>query len=213
MKRRIGFNRSRRKRRKVYEKEPFRELHFKKEKTKHQIDNKREILNWIVQILIVIVIAVVLVIYFGQRVSNQGTSMTPVLENGDVTLVNRIVYDASQPKRGDVIAFQPNGNDNASFRIKRIIGLPGETVQLKDGVVFINGKQLKETYDTTTIDDVGIAGEEIQLAGDEYFVLGDNRSSSDDSRQANIGNVKREEIYGKVWFVIKSNSENFGFLK
>lgn len=196
LRKKIGFSRSRR-----------------RKKRRLQAIDKKNLTSWIVQILIVMVIAAVLVIYFGQKVSNQGESMNPVVKNGDVVLTNRIIYDISRPQRGDVIAFQPNGNDNASYRIRRIIGLPGETVQLKDGVVFINGEQLLEEYDTTSIDDVGIAGEEIQLAGDEYFVLGDNRSPVDDSRQANIGNVKREEIYGKAWFVIESKNNNFGFVK
>ncbi|MDD3403160.1 MAG: signal peptidase I [Hespellia sp.] len=213
MRKKIGFSRSRGKRKRTFEREPIRELHFRKEKTKYQVENKRNLVSWIVQTVIIIIIAAVLVLYFGQRVNNMGDSMTPVLKNGDVVLTNRIIYDAGQPKRGDIIAFKPNGNDNASYRIKRIIGLPGETVQLKDGVVYINGKQLKENYKTTVIDDVGIAGEEITLEGNEYFVLGDNRSSGDDSRQANIGNVKRSEIYGKVWFIIKSRNKNFGFLK
>lgn len=212
MRKKIGFSRSRGKNKLVFDKSPRHELRFRKEKTRFEVQNKREILNWVIQIVIAIIIAAVLVIYFGQQVSNSSESMSPVLSSGDVVLTNRIVYDMSQPKRGDIIAFQPNGNENASYRIKRIIGLPGETVQIKDGVVFIDGKQLKEDYETTAIDDVGIAGEEVVLEGNEYFVLGDNRSSSDDSRQANIGNVKRSEIYGKVWFVLKS-SENFGFMR
>lgn len=211
MKKRIGFSRTRRKRR-LLRKENYPELRFRKEKTKFPIENKRNLFEWVLQVLIVVIIATVLVIYFGQRVSNQGESMNPVLKNGDVVLTNRIVYDASKPKRGDIIAFLPNGNRNAGYRIKRIIGLPGETVQIRDGVVYINGQQLKETYEATAIDDVGIAGEEVLLSGEEYFALGDNRSTTDDSRQANIGNVKRSEIYGKVWFVIKSKEHNFGFV-
>lgn len=78
--------------------------------------------------------------------------------------------------------------------------------------VYINGKKLEEEYKTTDIDDVGIVDEKIQLAGDEFFVLGDNRANSEDSRNADVGNVKREYIYGKAWFVI-SPRKDFGLIK
>ena len=138
--------------------------------------------------------------------------MQPVLNNGDVVLVDRIIYDASSPKRNDVIVFKPKGNENAGFYVKRVIGLPGEIVQIKDGYVYIDGKELEELATATVIDDPGIAEEPIELAGDEYFVLGDNRSASEDSRMANIGNVKRENIYGKAWFIVSPFSD-FGWLK
>ena len=101
--------------------------------------------------------------------------------------------------------------ENARSYIKRIIGLPGETVQIKDGKIYIDGKILEEDYETTAIEDAGTAAEEIDLGGDEYFVLGDNRKNSEDSRMADIGNVKRSEIEGKAWFVL-STKGNFGFI-
>lgn len=70
--------------------------------------------------------------------------MSPVLKNGDVVLINRIVYDARKPKRGEIIAFRPNGNENAHYCIKRVVGLPGETVQIKDGKIYIDGKVQKK---------------------------------------------------------------------
>lgn len=180
--------------------------------------NRREkheilaVLNWAWQIALVCLIAFVLVWFWGQRVSNIGDSMNPVLKNGDVVLVDRILYNASRPKRGDVIVFRPNGNENSNYSIKRIVGLPGETVQIKDGYVYINGKELEEEKTASKIESAGIAEEEVTLAGDEYFVLGDNRSASMDSRDADIGNVKRSEIYGKAWIRVSPISR-FGFLK
>lgn len=168
--------------------------------------------RWIFQILIVCLFAFVAVWYFGQRVSTVGDSMKPVLENGDVVLVNRIIYNASTPKRGDIIVFRPKGNENSHYYIKRIVGLPGETVEIIENKVYINGKRLEEDYKTTDIDNVGIAAEEIKLGGDEYFVLGDDRENSEDSRNADVGNVKRSYIYGKAWFVI-SPHDRFGFIK
>lgn len=169
-------------------------------------------LKWLFQITIVCFLAFVFVWYFGRRVSNIGDSMTPLIENGDVVLVNRILYDASVPKRGDIIVFKPNGNENLHSYVKRIIALPGERIQITDEGIFVDGKLLKEEYDTSGISDAGLASEEITLAGDEFFVLGDNRESSEDSRKADIGNVRRSEIEGKAWFNI-TPGKRFGWIE
>lgn len=167
--------------------------------------------KWVFEIAVVCLFAFVAVWYFGQRVSTVGDSMSPVLRNGDVVLVNRIVYNATTPKRGDVIVFKPKGNENDHYYIKRIVGLPGETIEIIENRVYIDGECLEEDYETTNIDDVGVVDEKLKLAGDEYFVLGDNREQSEDSRDADVGNVKREYIYGKAWFVITPGDE-FGFV-
>ena len=167
---------------------------------------------WIFKIGVVCLLAFVSVWYFGQQVSTVGDSMKPLLRNGDVVLVNRIIYNATTPKRGDIIVFKPKGNENDHYYTKRIIGLPGESVEIMENRIYINGKKLEEEYKTTDIDDVGIVDEKIQLAGDEFFVLGDNRANSEDSRTADVGNVKREYIYGKAWFVI-SPRKDFGWVK
>ena len=91
-------------------------------------------------------------------------------------------------------------------------GLPGETVQIKDGKVYINGKEQKKDIFVSEIEKPGVAQDEITLGENEYFVLGDQASSSDDSRMADIGNVKRSEIYWKIWFNTSVGS-NFGFVK
>lgn len=188
------------------------ELRFRKEKTKAEKQNTSVIVNWGVQIVIVCVIAFMLVWFFGQRVSNAGDSMKPVLNNGNVVMINRLVYNASKPKRGDIIAFKPNGNENTHYSVKRIVGLPGETIQIKDGNIYINGEVMTKHIYAEDIKEAGIADEPLTLGGDEFFVLGDNHSSSDDSRMADIGNVKRSEIYGRVWFVASFGSD-FGFVK
>ena len=167
--------------------------------------------KWVFEIAVVCLFAFGAVWYLGQRVSTVGDSMSPVLRNGDVVLVNRIVYNATTPKRGDVIVFKPKGNENDHYYIKRIVGLPGETIEIIENRVYIDGERLEEDYETTNIDDVGVVDEKLKLAGDEYFVLGDNREQSEDSRDADVGNVKREYIYGKAWFVITPGDE-FGFV-
>lgn len=189
------------------------ELKFGKEtRPRRNWDWVPGVLMWILQIAIVCAFAFVFVWYFGQRVSAIGDSMNPVLENGDIVLVNRFKYDASAPKRGDIIVFKPNGNENLHSSIKRIVGLPGETVQIVDGVIYIDGEALEEKYEVTGITEAGLASEEIVLAGDEFFVLGDNRESSEDSRADDIGNVKRSEIEGKAWFII-SPVDQIGFIE
>ena len=172
----------------------------------------KQIGSWVVKIGIVCLLAFVFVWYFGQQISTVGDSMNPVLSNGDVVLVNRIVYDATSPKRGDIIVFKPKGNENSHYYTKRIIGLPGETLEIIEGSVYIDGERLEEDYETTEIKDVGIITEKMKLDGDEYFVLGDNRENSEDSRMADVGTVKRSYIYGKAWFVV-SPWKHFGFIK
>lgn len=186
-------------------------IQFGKEKKQIDYDLIRTVGIWAFKIILICLLALVIVFYFGRQVKNSGDSMRPAVLDGDIVLVNRMIYDASKPKRGDIIVFKPNGNENARSYIKRIIGLPGETVQIKDGEIYIGGEKLEEKYETTAIEDAGTASEEITLDGDEYFVLGDNRRNSEDSRMADIGNVKRSEIEGKAWFVL-STKGNFGFI-
>jgi len=187
-------------------------LRFGKTKRRVNYDLLRDVLLWALQIAIVCFLAFVCVWYLGKRVSVIGDSMNPELKNGNVTLINKAVYSMGTPKRGDVIAFKPNGNESSHFYIKRIVGLPGETVEVQDGKIIVNGKNIKEKYKTTSIEEVGILSEPFTLGNNEYFVLGDDRQNSEDSRNADIGAVKRNEIAGKVWFVV-SPGKTFGFVK
>ena len=122
------------------------ELRFGKETRHRSWDWIPDALKLLFQIGIVCFLAFVFVWYFGQKTSNIGDSMNPVLKNGDVVLVDRFRYDASSPRRGDIIVFKPNGNEHLHSYIKRIIGLPGETIQIKDDAIYINGKKLEEKY-------------------------------------------------------------------
>ena len=184
----------------------------RRRRNKFRIEMLRPVAVWAGKIAIVCLFAFVFVWYFGQRVAVVGDSMNPILNNGDIALVNRIVYDATAPKRGDIIVFKPKGNENSHYYIKRIIGLPGEKVQILEGEIYIDGEKLEEDYGVSEITDPGIAAEEIELEGNEFFGLGDDRENSEDSRMADVGNVKRSYIYGKAWFVI-SPWENFGFVR
>ena len=187
-------------------------LYFRKKYRSLKTEKVKTAIEWGTEIIVVCILAWMLVSFFGQRVSNAGDSMSPVLKNGDVVLINRIVYDARKPKRGEIIAFRPNGNENAHYCIKRVVGLPGETIQIKDGKIYIDGKVQKKDVYTSDLDFAGIAEKKLTLGETEYFVLGDNSAGSDDSRLADIGNVKREDIGGKVWFVTNIGKK-FGFVK
>ena len=184
----------------------------KKRRKKMDYELLQEILSWVFQIALVCFAAFLLVWFFGQKVSTIGDSMSPKLSNGDITLVNRLVYETRKPRRGEIIAFKPNGSENSHYYIKRVIGLPGETIEYSDGKILINGEALEEEYETTEIEDLGLLEEPITLRDTEYFVLGDDRQNSEDSRTANVGNVKKSEIAGKVWFVV-SPMKHFGFVK
>lgn len=172
-----------------------------------------EILDYIIGTVIVVFLAFVLMFFFGTKTSVIGDSMMPALYNGQQILIDKFVYKISSPKRGDVVVFQPNGNENTHYYEKRIIGLPGETVQIVDGYVYINGSKLDEddTYDL--IEDPGIAKDELVLQPYEYFVLGDNRNSSEDSRSGNMGPVKKEYIIGKAWLHMAYGDAGIGLIK
>lgn len=127
--------------------------------------------------------------------------------------MNRVIYRLSSPKRGDVIVFLPNGNQNSHYYVKRVVGLPGETVQIQDGSVYIDGVLLEEDEALDKMIDAGIAQNELTLALDEFFVLGDNRNSSEDSRSGNIGAVKKEDIIGKAWFRLAAEWDAMGLIE
>lgn len=127
-------------------------------------------------------------------------------------LFNRFVYKLTQPKTNDIVVFFPNGNEKSHLYIKRVIGVPGDTVQIKNGTVYVNGKVFDEKIEAASIEHAELAEDEIEVGEDEFFVLGDNRNNSEDSRYANIGNVKKEYIVGKAWFIV-SPLKDFGFVK
>ncbi len=173
----------------------------------------KDILNTGIYLLIVLIVTYLVILYVGQRTEVSGDSMEPTLSNGDNLIVDKISYRFSDPERFDIIVF-PFQYQKDTYYIKRIIGLPGETVQIdEDGSIFINGKLLNESYGREVIDadKLGIAAEPITLGPDEYFVLGDNRNYSSDSRVAEVGNIKRDQIIGRAWMRIWP-FDKFGFI-
>lgn len=175
-------------------------LNFRKKKRELNIPLLREIAVWMLEIAITVAVAGVCVYFAGVRTTVVGQSMSDQLQDGDQVLINRFIYKVSKPKIGDVIVFLPNGNKKSHYYIKRVIATGSDTVQIIDGVIYVNGAPLTDVHFSGTISDPGVAAEKLTLAADECFVLGDNPSGSEDSRFANIGNVKMEYIIGKAWF-------------
>ncbi len=172
----------------------------------------RTLLGWIFYILIIVVLTYLIITYVGQRTRVSGSSMEPTLSDGDNLIVDKISYRFRDPQRYDIIVFPYKYEDN-TYYIKRIIGLPGETIQIKDGYVYINGEFLSsEIYGAEVMDDAGIAEEPITLGADEYFVLGDNRNHSSDSRDPSVGVLTRSDLIGRAWLRIYP-FDKFGFIR
>ena len=156
----------------------------------------RRMIVWLVDIIVVISLAWFVVYGFGTQIRITGQSMTPELRSEDVVLMNRLSYDLGSPKRFDVVVFE---REDKKPNVKRVIGLPGETVQIKNGQIYIDDKPLEADKGLGQVSLAGLAEKPVVLEEDEYFLLGDNRDSSEDSRFVKIGNVKRRQIRGKVW--------------
>lgn len=159
----------------------------------------RELLGWLFYILIIIGLTYLIITYVGQRTRVSGSSMETTLSDGDNLIVDKLSYRFQDPKRFDIVVFPYKYEEN-TYYIKRIIGLPGDTVQVKDGYTYINGELLKsDIYGAEVMIEAGTASEPITLGEEEYFVLGDNRNHSLDSRDPSVGILKREDLIGRAW--------------
>ena len=183
----------------------------KKKVEEKEYSLKREIISTVVYLLAVVALTFLFVQYVGQRTHVNGDSMNATLEDGDNLIVDKISYRFTDPDRFDIIVF-PYQYQEKTYYIKRIIGMPGETVQVKDGEIYINGEVLEESYGKEVMKYAGVAGDPITLGEDEYFVLGDNRNNSSDSRDPSVGNIKEDQIIGKAFIRIWPLNK-FGILR
>ena len=174
-------------------------LNFNRRRKKINLDKIRYILVFVLELAVAISLAYGCVMAFGKQVECSNTSMEPTYQASDILLVNTIAYKFSSPSTGDIIAFKPKSNVNASYSVKRVIGVPGDTIYISNGRIYLNGELYKEKIDVERIENPGIAASEITLLEDQHFVLGDNRNSSEDSRYESVGFVASEDILGKVW--------------
>lgn len=182
-------------------------LYFEDEKTPRMKKIIKEAAIWIAEIAVVILLAFLIVNYTLEKSVVIGDSMSPTLEDQDKVIINKFSYLIFKPDRFDVVVFKQSGSEHSYYDIKRVIGLPGETVKIYNGNIYIDGEVLTEPIVTEAINMDGLAADEIVLDENEFFVLGDNRNNSEDSRFANVGNILSNEIVGKAW--VRLNNFNF----
>lgn len=154
-------------------------------------------LFWVVFLLLVL--SLLLHFFVGSMIVVQGESMETTLEDGAIVLIEKVSYRSKEPRRNDIVVVTSASKEQY---IKRIIGLPGETVRIRKGNVFIDGKKMQECMEFEEIVDGGMAREKIVLGEDEYFLLGDNRNHSKDSRNPELGIVNQSQFDGKVFWQI-----------
>jgi len=159
----------------------------------------RNAISWLRDLSVSVVIAIIVILFLYQPVKVEGTSMTPALVNDERIFINKFVYrfGISDIVRGDTIVFWAPEDPSKSY-IKRVIGVPGDVIEIVDGTVVLNGQRLEEPYIRKEYRDRMSMTRRLVEAG-HYFVLGDHRNSSNDSRS--WGTVAREAIYGKAVFV------------
>ncbi len=157
----------------------------------------RRIGLWVGEIVGVILLAFVIIQFCFQTVTVHGESMQPTYYDGNILLVNKLTYRVGDPKRYDPVLLEIENGTAVHYTVKRVIGLPGETVQIAEGEILIDGEALDYSFDEEILS-AGLAAYEIELGDDEYFVMGDNCNNSEDSRVANIGNIKRTQFVGKI---------------
>ena len=161
--------------------------------------------------VLVIALAFVLVEGFGIRITVIGESMEPTLSDGDSVLLNRAGSYFFPLKSGDLIAFLPGGSEDATPSVKRVIAVPQDTVRIENGAIYVNDTLYEEGAASDYVEEAGLAANGLTMGADEYFVLGDNRNNSQDSRYASVGNIRRSDVIGTVWFAVSGS--RFGVLQ
>ena len=167
----------------------------------------------VIEIVVAIVLGLLVVNFGFEKTQMSGSSMSPILENGDMILVNKMSYSVFSPKRNDVIVYRQTGTEHNYISMKRVIALPGETIQIVDGIIYINGEEYQEPNVVDKMITAGVAEEQITLEKGEYFVLGDNRNQSEDSRYSSVGMITKKEILGKAWIRLKPSFHFVSWLK
>jgi len=165
-------------------------------------DRLRSFCSWLACTAAGIAAAAVCVYFWGLQITMMDRSMVPAFARNQQVLVDRLSYRFSLPEAGDVIAFYPGGNEEEYPQVRRVVAVPGETVQVRDGVFLINGTPRPGNEEYLYITDEGTIASPLLLGENEYFVLGDNTNSSEDSRSASIGTVLPSYMIGKVWLAL-----------
>jgi len=163
----------------------------------------KSLVIWTLEITLAVGGAYLIAVNGFDKTKVSGNSMMPTLNDGTVLVVNKFAYAFKQPERGDVIVYKRSNKEHSYFEIKRVIGLPGETIIIKNGTAYVNDIPQKEVVNIIESTNGGLAEDGVTLDDNEYFVLGDNREESEDSRFASSGNVLKNEIIGEALAVEK----------
>lgn len=175
-----------------------------KKRRKYKRGKFKKVINSILEMglffLVVLILTFILSKYVVERLVIHNHSMENTIMNGDNILIDKISYRFTEPSRFDIIIFRQNGT--GEVLIKRVIGLPHETIQIKEGIIYINGESIKDVKGLDAPDDPGMAYAPITLSEGEYFVIGDNREESIDSRSEEVGLVTNTRIIGRLFMRI-----------
>ena len=161
-------------------------------------------------VVAVVLVAFLLVFTFFTSVKMAGVSMRTTIEDETNLLINRGRYLFMKPSHNHIVAFESLSNEQDTIYVKRVVAVPGDTIVIKGGRLFVNGEKYDDVADTESITYSGLAETQLTLGDDEYFVLGDNRNNSEDSRYQSIGLISKKQIKGKVWF--KLSFGDFGIV-
>lgn len=171
-----------------------------------------KILTWVTDIMLIIAVALFVLNFYGYRYTASGSSMSPTVNAKEIILVDRITFQIFSPDRFDLILVEMEKDGLSQYYLKRVIGIPGDSIQINNGKIYLNDELLTYGDNMNEIISPGLAHNKIQLKKDEYFVLGDNWNNSEDSRFVSFGNVQKENIIGIAWFRI-SPTEKLGFIE
>ena len=158
----------------------------------------KKVVFFILESVIAVALGYAVIRFATEKTIMVGGSMEKTLFNDDVLIINKLAYRKEGPKRNDVIVFNQSRNEHSFYNVKRVIGIPGDTVEIMNGKVYINGEEFSEKVNVESMRLSGIADDPVTLLENEYFVLGDNRNLSEDSRYSNIGLVSVNDIIGKA---------------
>jgi signal peptidase I len=176
--------------------------HFENESVEEKESMFNVIKGYVIEMIIYLAISLMIILFLRafviQHVRVSGSSMEPTLHDRQHLLIEKVSYKFQDVKRFDVIVFQPYADDKDLFYIKRVIGLPGETIKIENNTIYINDKVLNDPYNGDAYIDAKLAKDTILLGPEDYFVLGDNREVSKDSREKEIGLLTYDSIIGKA---------------
>ncbi len=186
---------------------------MKEKKSKNRDSVGRAVRRWIICIIFMILMLLALVLVLDQRLVVSGSEMSPTLSNGDAVLLDTVSYRLVRPGRFDLVLIHLGEDaDQDNLSVRRIVALPGETVQIRDGRLYINGELLEDDRISENIEAAGAAQMPLTLEKDEYFVLCDNTAYLSDSRDASLGMIRRDEMEGRAVFIL-SPLGHMGFVK